>query len=300
MANLSARSESPPLTHIVKAYVELLKPRITALLVFTALCGAMVARGAFLDPWSLLVIVIGLSAAAGGAAAVNMWYDRDTDAIMERTVNRPIPAGTVPPSTALVLGILLQIFALVWFWVHTNGWTVVLTLVGYLYYAVVYTMWLKRKTVHNIVIGGGAGAVPPLIGWAAVTGSLDWTAISMFMVIFCWTPSHFWSLAIVKNEDYQRAGVPMMPVVRGVRETKRQSLIYMAVLALVSLVPFFTGAVGTFYLVAAILCNMGFCLAHVYLWLEDDDQTLWARRTFYASLLYLPLIFIAVAFDVIF
>lgn len=279
----------------IAAYVELTKPRIVALLVFTAYC-AMVAAAHGLPGWRLTAATVtGLAFSAGGAAAVNMWFDRDIDAVMSRTRHRPLPAGLVAPGLALCMGLALGAagFMLLWRW--ANPLAAWLSLAGYLYYAVVYTMWLKRRTPQNIVIGGGAGAFPPLVGWAAVTGHLGVTAWALFAITFFWTPSHFWSLALYKEDDYAAAGVPMLPVVRGREATRRAMLAYATVLLPVSLVPWVAGAVPAAYAVVAALAGVWFWWGNFRLLRAKTDETTWARRTFVGSLVYLPVVYTALA-----
>lgn len=280
-----------------KAYLALTKPRIVLLMVFSALCSAIVAEGAWPDLWTLINMSVGLALCAAGASAFNMWYDRDMDKIMKRTIKRPLPTGRIRPQSALWFGIGLGLLSLVWLGVFVNGLSALLALAGYLYYTVIYTMWLKRKTPLNIVIGGGAGALPPMVGCAAVTGEISWTAILLFAIIFVWTPPHFWPLAMVRNEEYLLARVPMMPVVRGFRTTKRQCLIYTVLLLPVSLGIVMTEAVGSLYLVTALLAGLAFLAVQLRMWQEPDDHIVWARRAFRASLVYLTILFAAMAID---
>lgn len=283
-----------------KAYLALTKPRIVIFMIFTAICAAIVAKGELPDVRTMAAMAVGLALSAGGAAAINMWYDRDIDKIMKRTMGRPLPTGQLRPQSALLFGIGLELLSMIWFSVFVNGLTSMLSLAGFLYYTVIYTIWLKRKTPQNIVIGGGAGAIPPMIGWAAVTGDLGWPAVIMFAIIFFWTPPHFWPLVIVKNDDYVSAGAPMMPVVMGQRKTKRDCMVYTVVLLLTSIGLYFTGAVGGFYLAGAILSGLAFLYFQFRMWYEQDDRTVWAKRTFFASLVYLPVLFTSMVIDSLF
>ncbi len=236
------------LLSLARDYVSLLKLRIVVLLVATAV-GVMPPAAHGLRPGMVvLAVILGGSFAAGGAHAINCWFDRDIDAAMSRTRKRAVPAGRIPAWHALVLGIALNVVSFVVLWAGANLLAALLALSGTLIYVFVYTVWLKRSTPQNIVIGGAAGAMPPLVGWAAVTGRLDLTAVSLFLVIFFWTPPHFWALAQLMKTDYARAGVPMLPVVAGERSAKRQSVVYAGLVVLASLVPFFTGAAGALYL----------------------------------------------------
>ncbi|MBX5436434.1 MAG: protoheme IX farnesyltransferase [Alicyclobacillaceae bacterium] len=294
-AELAAATWAGRWLAMARAYVELAKPGIALLLLFTEYAAMMVAQQgvpAWRVTWPALA---GLGLAAGGAAAINMWYDRDIDGLMRRTARRPLPAGLVKPWQALSYGLVLVVLGILILWGWSNPLAALLTLAGTAYYAVIYTMGLKRRTPQNIVIGGGAGAFPPLVGWAAVTGHLSLAAWMMFLIIFLWTPAHFWALALYKNEDYVRAGVPMMPVVRGARATKRQMVAYNALLLAVSLVPALTERLSWLYCGGALVLGAWFLLGSVRLLREPDDQFTWARRTFFASLMYLPLVFIWLA-----
>jgi protoheme IX farnesyltransferase len=289
----SSSPQSGSMLQTVQAFIALTKPRILVMLVFTSLCAAFVAQRGVPDLGTTLAMLVGLWLSTAGSAAINMWYDRDIDAIMTRTSNRPIPAGRVEPNAALWFGIVLSVLSIIELVLFVNFLTAVLALAGILYYAVVYTMWLKRSTPQNIVIGGGAGAMPPLIGWASVTNHVSLASILMFLIIFLWTPPHFWALALYKNEDYTRAGIPMMPVVRGARSTKRQSLAYAILLLMSSVALYVTGTVGLLYLVVALVVGIVFLYYNIRLLLEPDDQYVWAKRTFFCSLMYLPVLFIS-------
>ncbi|MCL6522046.1 MAG: heme o synthase [Firmicutes bacterium] len=274
-------------------YVALTKPGIVLLLVLTAYAAMLVASDGLPPLGTVAWTLAGLALSAGGANAVNMWYDRDIDRVMARTRNRPVPSGRLGAEQALAFGVLLGALAfalMAW----RVGWLAAgLTLAGYLYYVFIYTMWLKRRTPQNIVIGGGAGAFPPLVGWAAVTGSLALPAMLMFLVIFLWTPPHFWSLSLYKQEDYRRAGIPMMPVARGERRTKAESLFYTLALVAASLAMARTGTVGPLYTVVAAVLGALFVALHVPLWRESSPEAPWARKTFRYSLVYLTLLFAA-------
>ncbi len=273
---------------VLRDYVSLLKPRIVLLLIGTAVGPMVPAARGLPSASAILAVVVGGGLAAGGAHAINCWLDRDIDAVMKRTRRRPIPDGRIPAWHALALGIVLNAVAFAVFAVMTNLLAAGLALAGTLIYVFVYTLWLKRWTTQNIVIGGAAGAMPPLVGWAAVTGRLDLTAVALFLVIFFWTPPHFWALAQMMRRDYERAGIPMMPVVAGQGPTKRQSLAYAAVTLAVSLVPFFTGAESVVYLVGAGLLGVGLvALAGL-----DLAATGWTRRLYGYSSLYLAGLFV--------
>jgi len=282
----------------VEDYVALLKPRVMSLVVFTALVGLLVAPG-HLHPvigfTALLCIAIG----AGASGALNMWYDADIDAIMSRTVNRPIPAGRVQPGEALAFGATLAVGSVLVFGVLVNWFAAALLAFTIGFYVFVYTMWLKRSTPQNIVIGGAAGAFPPMIGWAAVTGSVNLEPVLMFLIIFFWTPPHFWALSLLRTEDYARAGIPMLPVVSGPDETRKQILIYSVVLAPIGLTPALFGFAGYFYAAIALACSaMMIALA----WRVYRDRTgpaapSAAKKLFAFSLLYVFALFAALLAD---
>lgn len=282
----------------IQAFVALTKPKILVMLVFTSLCAAIVAQRGFPDLKVTFFMLIGLALSSGGSAAINMWYDRDIDSLMTRTYKRPIPTGIVQPKAALWFGIILGVLSGLVLILYVNPLTALLSSLGFIYYAVIYTMWLKRRTPQNIVIGGGAGAMPVLIGWASVTGSLSITPIIMFLIIFFWTPPHFWSLAVYKNEDYTKAGIPMMPVVRGARYTKIQSVLYSVILLTTSILLYFTKYVGISYLIAAVILGTIFLIHNIFVLWETDTDFVWAKRTFFFSLLYLPVLFIFMVMDV--
>src|SRR6185312_2240451 len=236
---------------------------------------------------AVIAVLIGGTLSAGGAHAVNCWFDRDIDAQMSRTRRRPIPDGRIPAWHALAIGIALNAIAFVVLWYGANLLAAALALLGALIYVFVYTVWLKRSTPQNIVIGGAAGAVPPLVGWAAVTGSLDVTALALFAVIFFWTPPHFWALAQVIKSDYATARIPMLPVVSGERSAKRQSVVYAALAAAASVVPFFTGSAGAVYAAGSIVLGLGL----VGIAILDLSGRRWTRPLFTYSLVYMALLF---------
>jgi heme o synthase len=272
---------------LLRDYLSLLKLRVVVLLDATAV-GVMIPAAHGHPKWSaVLAVLAGGTLAAGGAHAINCWFDRDIDGEMYRTRRRPLPDGRIPAWHALVLGIFLIVVAFVVLWVGANLLAASLALAGALIYVFVYTIWLKRTTPQNIVIGGAAGAMPPLVGWAAATGSLDLTAIALFGVIFFWTPPHFWALAQLIKNDYARANIPMLPVVAGERSAKRQTLVYAALTVAASLVPFFTGSAGPVYLAGAIVLGIGL----VAIALLDLEGRRWTRRLWTYSMVYVALLF---------
>ncbi|WP_203072770.1 heme o synthase [Falsiroseomonas ponticola] len=287
----------------VRDWIALLKPRVMSLVVFSGLVGLLVAPVS-IPPALGFAAILCIAVAAGAAGAINMWYDRDIDALMRRTARRPIPAGRIEPGAALGFGITLGVASVVLMGLATNwvaaGWLAA----SILFYVFIYTMWLKRRTSQNIVIGGAAGAFPPIIGWAAATGDVTLVPWLLFAIIFFWTPPHFWALSLWAHGDYARAGVPMLPVVAGAKETRRQILYYTIILAPLGLSPWLVGFSSPAYaLVAAVLG--GIFLLHAVRTLREaqDDQgrslanDAAARRTFSFSLLYLFLLFGALAVD---
>ncbi len=272
----------------VADYFEILKPRVMALVVFTGLVGMSLAPG-HLHPVLAAVAVLCIAVGAGAAGAINMWYDRDIDALMRRTSRRPLPAGRMMPGEALGFGVVLGVGAVVVMGLALNCVAAELLALTIVFYVFVYTIWLKRRTPQNIVIGGAAGAFPPMIGWAAATGEIGWSALALFAIIFFWTPPHFWALALYQTGDYAAAGVPMLPVVSGPRETKRQILLYTLVLWPATAAPWVLGAAGYFYGGGALLLSAVFTGAAIQVCRDDGDRS--ARRMFAFSLLYLFLIF---------
>ena len=242
-------------------YFALLKPRVMSLVIFTAFAGLIAAPGT-IHPWLGFVALLAIAVGAGAAGALNMWYDADIDAVMKRTSRRPVPKGAITPQEALGFGMTLAVGSVLVLGLLVNYLAGALLAFTIFFYIVIYTMWLKRLTPQNIVIGGAAGAFPPMVGWASVTGSIDLGAIALFMIIFVWTPPHFWALALWKkiNADYSNAGVPMLPVVAGADETRRQILVYTLILVPVTLLPALTGTVGWLY----TLANAG--LGVMFIW----------------------------------
>ena len=275
----------------VSDFVALLKPRVMTLVVFSGAVGLFIAPGD-LHPLLAAVAILCIAVGSGAAGAVNMWYERDIDALMSRTANRPLPAGRVLPSDALGFATVLGAFSVMLMGLTTNWVAAGLLAVAILFYVFVYTVWLKRRTPQNIVIGGAAGAFPPVIGWAAVTGDVGLVSLSLFAIIFMWTPPHFWALALYRSGDYARAGVPMMPVVAGRKSTKRQMLAYTFLLVPVSLVPFALGATGLLYAIGVGLLGAAFIVSAVRVLREPDAaEDKRARQMFGFSIFYLFLVF---------
>jgi protoheme IX farnesyltransferase len=286
---LSAPAEGALST--ARDYLSLLKLRIVLLLDATAVGVMFPAAHGHPRVVAVLAVLVGGTLAAGGAHAINSWFDRDIDAEMHRTKRRPLPAGRIPAGQALAIGVALNILAFAVLWSGANLLAASLALLGTLIYVFVYTIWLKRTTPQNIVIGGAAGAVPPLVGWAAVTGRLDLTAFALFAVVFFWTPPHFWALAQVIKADYARAHIPMLPVVAGERSAKRQSVAYAVLTAIVSVIPFLTGSAGDVYLAGAVVLGVGL----VGLTVLDLSGKRWTRRLFAYSIAYVAVLFLLFA-----
>ncbi len=279
-------------------YVALTKPRIMTLLLITGFCGMIVGARGWPGTGTAVAAMAGLALACGGASALNHVLDRDIDPLMgERTKRRPVASGRVSPSRALEFGLALSAFSFVLLASEVNLLTAVLALVGNLFYVLVYTRWLKRTTSQNIVIGGAAGAVPPLVGWAAATGHVTLPALLLFVIVFIWTPPHFWALALLIKDNYAAAKVPMLPVVRGERETARQIVLYSLGLVAVTLLPWAWGTVGLLYLASAL------ALGAVFVWLAErlrrDTTPRRAVLLFHYSLAYLALLFAAMALDLV-
>jgi heme o synthase len=279
---------------VVADYVTLTKPRVQSLLLFTTVTTMLVAGTPSLG--LILLTCLGGYLSAGGAGAVNHYFDRDIDARMARTATRPVPAGRVSPRAALTFGLVLAALAVVELSLLVNPLAAAVSLSGFLGYTLVYTVWLKRRTAQNIVIGGAAGAVPPLVGWAAATGGLDGMALYLFAIVFFWTPPHFWALSLLMKKEYERVGVPMLPVVRGERETRRQILLYAVLLYAVTQLPFCAGGLGTVYLVASLALG-GLFIGGAYALYRRADRR-WALRLYLFSLAYLALLFGAMVADV--
>ena len=280
---------------ILRSYVALTKPRIISLLVFTALGGMFLASGGTPDPLLTVIVLSGGAIAAGGANALNHYLDRDIDQLMSRTATRPVASGSIPPIHAMWFGITLNVFAFAILGWLVNPLSAVLTLSATLFYVFVYTMTLKRSTPQNIVIGGAAGAIPPMVGWVAVTGSLDLSALYMFAIVFFWTPPHFWALSLLIKDDYSEAGVPMLPVVAGISETKRSILLYTILLTALTAMFFTTRAVGWVYFVGALALGIGFVYSAYRLMRRPGIEG--AKSTYLYSLAYLALLFTLMMID---
>jgi protoheme IX farnesyltransferase len=286
----------PVVCERLSGFIALMKPRVMLLAVFTALVAMMIAP-VHLDPLRDSVAILAIVAGAGAAGVLNMWYDADIDSVMIRTARRPIPLGTVSPTEALVFGLVLAGASVAVLAVAANLMAAGLLAVAIFFYVVVYTAWLKRRTPQNIVIGGAAGALPPMIGWTSATGSIGVESVILFLIIFLWTPPHFWALALNRSDEYARAGVPMLPVVAGRAATTRQILIYSVMLAPVSLLPWALGFAGPLYGATAVACDAIFVAISFLLHSSSPTDRHAASRLFAFSIFYLFVLFAALLAD---
>jgi protoheme IX farnesyltransferase len=294
LGDLRAVGLAPRTIQLLSDYVELTKPKVQTLLLLTTIATMYVAG----DPSPVLVALtcLGGYLSAGGAGAVNHWFDRDIDLQMARTSNRPVPSGRVSPRAALAFGCTLAALSVLELSLTVNPLAAALSFAGFLGYVFVYTVWLKRRTPQNIVIGGAAGAVPPLVGWAAVTGSVSGTAVILFFIVFFWTPPHFWALSLLMKDEYAKVGVPMLPVVRGAAEPRRQILLYSVLLYAVTQLPFCAGGFGAIYLVSSLALGVAFVAGAARLYRRADRRS--ALRLYLFSLVYLALLFCSMVADV--
>lgn len=291
---------NPPVAASARDYWELFKPRVMSLVVFSAFAGLYMAPSDMLGtmhPYVIFIAILSIAVGAGASGALNMWYDRDIDAIMERTKDRPLPRGVIPAGDALFFAVLLTIMSISLLGLATNWVAAGLLAFASFFYFVIYTVILKRRTSQNIVIGGAAGAFPPMIGWAAVTGTMPFESLLLFAIIFMWTPPHFWALALFRAKDYEQAGVPMMPSTAGEKSTKWQMLLYTISLIPLTLAPYFLGMVGMVYLVGAIVLNALFMISAIQVLRETEGEYKYAKRMFGYSILYLFLIFTVMMAD---
>jgi protoheme IX farnesyltransferase len=278
-------------------YFALLKPKVMSLVVFTAMVGMFLAPG-HVNPVIAAISILCIAIGAGASGALNMWYDSDIDAVMSRTLNRPIPSGRIERGDALIMGVVLSGFSVVILGLAANWVAAALLAFTIFFYAVIYTMWLKRSTPQNIVIGGAAGAFPPMVGWAVVTGGVDLSSALLFLIIFLWTPPHFWALALYKQSDYGAAHIPMMPNVRGEKHTKIEIVVYSVLLVATTLLPVLTGLGGWLYGTIAAATGAWFLVLSVRLYLaEAVEMKKLGRRLFTYSSAYLFVIFLAFILD---
>lgn len=282
-------------------FIQLMKPRVMTLVVLTALAAMLAAPGP-INPVLGVIAIVTIAIGAGASGALNMWYDADIDARMARTAARPLPRGRVTADEALSFGGVLAVCSVLTLGVLVNWTAGALLAITIAFYLFVYTMWLKRRTPYNIVIGGAAGAFPPMIGWAAVTGGISFDSLLLFLIIFMWTPPHFWALSLYRCRDYQRVGVPMLPVVAGLKETRRQILIYSVLLVPLAVVPYFVGLGGIAYLVSASVLGAVFLAlaVRVYSTTEGREADTAARQLFWFSILYLYVLFAVLLGEAVF
>ena len=282
-------------TTTIRAYVLLTKPRVVELLLVTTVPAMVLADGGLPSLTLIGAVLVGGALAAGGANTINCWIERDRDRVMHRTQRRPLPSGKIDPRHALVFGVVLEAVAFVWLWSTVNLLSAALAVSAMLFYVFVYTIWLKPRSPQNIVIGGAAGAVPVLVGWAAVTGRLAAPAWVLFAIVFCWTPPHFWALSLRYRDDYAAAGIPMLPVARGITTAVRQILVYSVIVVAVTLSLFLFETMGVVYFVAAV--GLGAAFVWHALELRRDASPKRAMRLFSFSNVYLALLFAAIAVD---
>ena len=281
----------------IKDYYSLLKPGVMSLIVFTAIAGFVLAEGEK-NIFLIAITLIAISLASGGAAALNMWYDYDIDKIMQRTKNRPLPLGKILPDDALAYGIILCLIALILIFLSSNQLASIILFIAILFYVLIYTIWLKRRTAQNIVIGGAAGSFPPLIAYVSITNHISIEAILMFMIIFLWTPPHFWALALYRNDDYQKAKIPMLPVVSGIKKTLYYIIFYSILMAIATyLLAIYSNKLGLIYLAFVTIANIAFGFYLFRLIKEPNKDT--SIKAFIFSIFYLFIIFIALIIDVI-
>jgi protoheme IX farnesyltransferase len=290
--------QSGDIRRLASDYVMLTKPTIISLLLITTLTPMYLAAGSPPDGWLVFWTLLGGTLAAGGANTINQYVDRDIDHVMVRTRRRPLPSGRMTPHQVLAFGLALSALSVVQLWVTVNALSALLALAGILYYVLIYTQLLKRHSTQNIVIGGAAGAIPPLVGWAAVANEISLLPIFMFMIVFYWTPPHFWALALMRQKEYSAAGVPMLPVIAGDQETHRQITLYSILLALISVAPTFLGLLGPVYLVSALALNALFLWEAIAIQRNPSNGNIW--RLYRYSLLYLALLFLAMGVDGLF
>lgn len=276
-------------------YIALLKPRVMSLSIFTAICGILMAPG-HIHPFLGFITVLCISVGAGASGCLNMWYDRDIDAVMKRTKDRPLPAGRIDPDNALAFGMVLSGASVMVLGIAVSWLSAALLAFTIFFYVVIYTVWLKRSTAQNIVIGGAAGALPPVIGWSAVTGNAGVEPWILFTIIFLWTPPHFWALSLYRHDDYLKANIPIMPVVAGEDSTKRQIIFYSLVTVLATIVPYFISMASVVYLGFALFLGSIFLLLAVQLYKADGAKG--AMRLFGYSITYLFLIFLSLTIDI--
>ena len=273
-----------------------MKPRVMSLVIFTCVVGLLIAPiqvDFFTAMFSLIAVALG----AGAAGTLNMWYESDIDALMQRTCLRPIPSGKISRDQALIFGVLTSFASVIMLYAFSNFLSALMLSITILFYVIIYTIWLKRRTSQNIVIGGAAGAFPPIIGWTIATNSITFEPIFLFLIIFFWTPSHFWALSLYKIEDYRNAKIPMLPIVSGVKSTKINIFVYSIILVIISIIPYFFGYFGLTYLISSIFLGSYYIYLCYDLLSHSDREKIIAKKIFIYSILYLFLIFIIILID---
>jgi protoheme IX farnesyltransferase len=280
----------------LNSFYQLMKPRVMSLVIFTCVVG-LIAAPAQVDFITSALSLSAVALGAGAAGALNMWYEADLDSLMKRTCLRPIPTGKVSKNQALIFGLVTSFVSVIALYYFSNFLSAVMLAITILFYVVIYTMWLKKLTAQNIVIGGAAGAFPPIIGWTIATGNITLEPILYFLIIFFWTPSHFWALSIYKTEDYSNANIPMLPVVAGIKTTKINIFVYGLILFAISLTPYFFGYLGFLYFFTSLVLGIYYVYLCYKLFKETVDENKFAKKIFIYSILYLFLIFIAILID---
>jgi len=273
-----------------------MKPRVMSLVIFTCVVGLLIAP-IQVDFFTALFSLIAVALGAGAAGTLNMWYESDIDALMQRTCLRPIPTGKISKNQALVFGLMTSFLSVIMLYLYSNFLSALMLAVTILFYVIIYTIWLKQRTSQNIVIGGAAGAFPPIIGWTIATNSITFEPIFLFLIIFFWTPSHFWALSLYKIEDYSNAKIPMLPVVSGVKSTKINIFIYSLILVMISIIPYFFGYFGLTYLISSVCLGSYYIYLCYDLLLNSDRDKILAKKIFFYSILYLFLIFVIILID---
>ena len=280
----------------INSFFQLMKPRVMSLVIFTCIVGMLIAP-TNINFLNAAISIIAVAIGAGAAGSLNMWYEADLDALMKRTCLRPIPTGKVTKNQALLFGIITSIFSIVLLYFFSNLLSSVILLITILFYVVIYTIWLKKRTAQNIVIGGAAGAFPPIIGWTIATGYISFEPIILFLIIFFWTPSHFWALSLFKTEDYNNAKIPMLPVVSGIKTTKINIFVYSLILLLVSIIPYYFGFFGNIYFVSSVILGFYYVYLCFKLLITNNNDTEISKKIFVYSILYLFLIFLIILID---
>ena len=273
-----------------------MKPRVMSLVIFTCVVGMLIAPSQ-IDILSASISLIAVAIGAGAAGCLNMWYEADLDALMSRTCLRPIPTGKVSKFQALIFGLLTSVFSIMILYFFSNLLSALILSITIFFYVVIYTMWLKKRTAQNIVIGGAAGAFPPIIGWTIATGSISFEPIILFLIIFFWTPSHFWALSLFKSDDYSNAKIPMLPIVAGIKTTKINIFVYSIILLIVSLVPYFFGYFGLLYFLSSFILGAYYVYLCFKLLIKEENDNNISKKIFFYSILYLFLIFSIILID---